>query len=88
MLNTQLWLKCFKNLNKTHEKRPNFFGLFSYKDINMTDEENAFDLPENTIDEMVEKIRALAWQIRSDWTDPRGECRKIDQICTKLKGKK
>jgi len=48
-------------------------------------EECAFELPENTKLEIIEKIKALAWQIRNDWTDPRGECRTIVKLCEKLK---
>jgi len=49
------------------------------------EEENAFELPENTKDEIIDKISALAWEIRNDWSDPRGECRKIVELCEKLK---
>ena len=48
-------------------------------------EENAFDLPETTKVEVIDKISALAWQIRNDWSDPRGECRTIVELCKKLK---
>ena len=47
--------------------------------------ENAFELPETTKLEIIEKIKALAWSIRNDWTDPRGECRTIVKLCEKLK---
>ena len=49
------------------------------------EEENVWDLPENTKDEIIDKISALAWSIRSDWSDPRGECRRIVELCEKLK---
>lgn len=49
------------------------------------EELNAFELPEETKDEIIDKISALAWQIRNDWSDPRGECRKIIELCEKLK---
>jgi hypothetical protein len=49
------------------------------------EEENVWDLPEETKDEIINKIQALAWDIRNDWTDPRGECRKIVELCSKLK---
>lgn len=49
------------------------------------EEENVWDLPEETKDEIIDKIQALAWQIRSDWSDPRGECRRIVELCEKLK---
>jgi hypothetical protein len=48
-------------------------------------EETAFDLPETTKLEIIEKIKALAWEIRNDWSDPRNECRKIVELCEKLK---
>ena len=48
-------------------------------------EETAFDLPETTKMEIIEKIEALAWEIRNDWSDPRSECRKIVELCKKLK---
>ena len=51
----------------------------------MEEEENAFDMPETTREEIIDKISALAWEIRNDWSDPRGECRKIVELCKKLK---
>ena len=45
---------------------------------------SAFDLPETTKLEIIEKIKALTWQIRGDWTDPRSECRRIIELCNKL----
>lgn len=42
-------------------------------------------MPENTHREIIEKIKALALRIRKDWTDPRGECRKIVELCDKVK---
>lgn len=48
-------------------------------------EDNTFELPEDTKEEIIDKISALAWQIRNDWTDPRAECRKIVELCEKLK---
>jgi hypothetical protein len=50
----------------------------------MKEEINAFDMPETTKLEIIEKISALAWEIRSDWSDPRSECRKIVELCKKL----
>lgn len=50
------------------------------------DEEiSCFDLPETTRLEIIDKIRAMASSIRSDWTDPRSECRSIWALCDKLK---
>lgn len=49
------------------------------------EEESVFDMPETTEEEIISKISALAWQIRNDWSDPRGECRKIVSLCDKLK---
>ena len=51
----------------------------------MEEEINVFDMPENTKVEIIEKISALAWQIREDWSDPRTECRRIVELCQKLK---
>ena len=51
----------------------------------MEEEENAFEMPETTREEIIDKISALAWQIRNDWSDPRGECRTIVGLCNKLK---
>jgi hypothetical protein len=51
------------------------------------DEFNAFELPERTKEEIIDKISSLATQIRMDWSDPRGECRKIKELCEKLKNK-
>jgi hypothetical protein len=49
------------------------------------EDENAFDLPEETKEQIINKIAALAWQIRNDWYDPIGECRTIVSLCDKLK---
>lgn len=51
----------------------------------MEEEENAFDMPETTELEIIDKIEALAWQIRNDWSDPRHECRKIVELSEKLR---
>ena len=48
-------------------------------------EETAFDLPETTKLEIIKKIEALTWDIRKNWSDPRSECRKIVDLCKKLK---
>jgi hypothetical protein len=51
-------------------------------------EENiyTFDLPEETAPEIISKISSLARDIRSDWSDPRAECRAIVGLCDKLAG--
>lgn len=49
------------------------------------EEESAWDLPETTEEEIINKISALAWEIRNDWSDPREECRKIVALCGSLK---
>jgi len=49
------------------------------------EEESAWDLPEETKDEIIDKIAALACEIRNDWSDPRDECRGIVKLCEKLK---
>ena len=49
------------------------------------EELTAFDLPENSPIEIIDKISAMASSIRGDWTDPRSECREIWRLCTKLK---
>jgi hypothetical protein len=51
----------------------------------MEEEVSAFELPEDTKEQVIDKIEALAWSIRNDWTDPRGECRRIVELCSKLK---
>lgn len=51
----------------------------------MEDDFNPHDLPETTANEIINKIEAMAWQIRQDWTDPRGECRAIVRLTEKLK---
>jgi hypothetical protein len=53
--------------------------------MSSTEEESAWDLPETTEEEIINKISALAWEIRNDWSDPRGECRKIVALCESLK---
>jgi hypothetical protein len=51
----------------------------------MVEEENAWDMPDETQEQIIDKISALAWEIRKDWSDPRSECRKIVELCNKLK---
>lgn len=51
----------------------------------MGDEINVFEMPETTRLEIIEKISALAWEVLNDWFDPRSECRKIVDLCEKLK---
>jgi len=46
---------------------------------------NPHDMPETTALEIINKIAALAWDIRSDWSDPRNECRAIVRLTEKLK---
>lgn len=50
----------------------------------MEEEKTSWDMPETTKLEIIEKISALAWDIRNDWSDPRSECRKIVELCKKL----
>lgn len=49
------------------------------------EETNAFDLADDTKLEIIDKIEALAWQIRNNWTDPKSECREIVELTIKLK---
>jgi len=49
------------------------------------EELTAFDLPEDTKEQIIDKISAMASSIRNDWSDPRSECRSIWALCTKLK---
>ena len=51
----------------------------------MEDDFNPHNLPETTAIEIINKIEAMAWEIRSDWSDPRGECRTIVRLTEKLK---
>ena len=51
----------------------------------MEEEFNPYDMPETTAMEIISKIEAMAWEIRNDWTDPRGECRTIIRLTEKLK---
>lgn len=51
----------------------------------MEEEKTSWYMPETTKLEIIEKISALAWDIRNDWSDPRSECRKIVELCDKLK---
>lgn len=50
----------------------------------MEEEKTSWDMPEQTKKEIIEKISALAREIRNDWSDPRSECRKIVELCKKL----
>jgi len=58
---------------------------YLYSEVFMDDDVNAFDLPETTREEIITKIECLACQICGDWTDPRGECRAIVELCGKLR---
>ena len=49
------------------------------------EEIDAWDMPEETPMEIINKISALAWKIRGDWSDPRSECREIVSLCDKLR---
>ena len=49
------------------------------------EELTAFDLPEETKEQVIDKIYAMASSIRDDWTYPRSECRAIWRLCKKLK---
>jgi len=52
----------------------------------MSEEEiSCFELPEETEEQIVEKIHSMASSIRGDWSDPRSECREIWRLCGKLK---
>jgi hypothetical protein len=51
----------------------------------MSEEQNCFDMPEETAIQIIDKIDSLAASIRSDWSDPRSECRNICRLCEKLK---
>lgn len=50
-------------------------------------DKTAFELPESTTQEIIEKISELSWKIRNDWGEPRAECRKIVALCDELKEK-
>jgi len=51
----------------------------------MSKEINIFEMPENTRTEIINKIEAMADSIRSDWSDPRSETRRIKALCQKLR---
>lgn len=53
----------------------------------MNEETTSYELPEETREEIIDKIEAMAWMIRDDWSDPRDELREIVRLCTKLKAK-
>jgi hypothetical protein len=61
------------------------FCLYLIKIKEMYEENDPYQLPETTKEEIIDKIRAMAQEIRMDWTDPRGECREIYRLCDKLK---
>ena len=39
-----------------------------------------YEMPEKTEYDMVKKIRSYAWDIRGDWSDPRGFLKQIDCV--------
>jgi hypothetical protein len=47
--------------------------------------ETSATMPESSATEIIEKIQAMAMEIRCDWSDPRRECREISRLCDKLK---
>lgn len=49
------------------------------------EEENIFDMPEDTKEHIIDKIYAMSSSIRNDWSDPRSECRQIWRLCDLLK---
>ena len=48
------------------------------------EEKNSFELPEETAEQIIDKISALAWDIREDWFDPKTECCEIVRLCELL----
>lgn len=58
--------------------------IFYYEGMYMSE---TFELPEETAEQIIDKISALAWDIREDWSDPRTECREIVRLCELLKQK-
>jgi hypothetical protein len=50
-------------------------------------ETSSWELPEETVLQIIEKINAHAVAIRNDWSDPRSECRDIWRLCGILKSK-
>lgn len=53
----------------------------------LENEEMAVDFPENTIEEIIVKISAFAYEIREDFSDPRFEANQIVELCSKLSDK-
>ncbi len=51
----------------------------------MEEDKEYWSLPEETKEQMIDKISALTWGIRGDWNDSRGECREIIRLCDKLR---
>lgn len=48
-------------------------------------EEEWNSMPEDTEDQIIDKIEAIIWNIRSDWNDPRYECRAAAELCEKIR---
>ena len=42
--------------------------------------ENAFDLPDDTLEDKIKKIKTLSCEIRDDYSDPRAFCDYINYI--------
>lgn len=72
-----------KNLIKT-EPEPVIEGD-APKPETESKEISTWDLPEDTAAQIIDKIKALAWRIRNDWTDPRTEIKTIGGLCDKLR---
>jgi hypothetical protein len=71
-----------KNIDnvKTSHNTANYINL-------KPDEVSCFDMPEETAEQIIDKISKMASSIRSDWSDPRSECREIWRLCDLLKTK-
>ena len=46
---------------------------------------DASEMLEDTREEIINKIEAYSWEIRSNWSNPRSQCRSIIRLLEKLR---
>ena len=60
-------------------------AVLNQKEEMMTDEIDTFEMPEDTPEQIMDKIQQFAMDIWGDWTNPKSEAKAIYVLCDKLK---
>ncbi len=50
----------------------------------MEEDKEYRDLPEETKEQVIDKISIIAFNISLDYNDPKGQCKKIIELCCRL----